>query len=127
MSCVDSVTVNYKTNRKRFNADRIQNTISDDFMADMDYVDLYNFSVNIDTKQSDTNILETIETVAARRNDLESCINSLNHRGHKVRCNTFSTKVAQVNNCLFNAIAPEVESLVKNCPSLLAYKSTLVT
>ena len=123
--CVDSVTVNYKTNRKCFNADRIQNTISDDLMAGMNPV--YNFSVNIDTEQSVTNILGTIETAPARGKDLESRINSLEYRGHRVRCSTFSTKVAQVNNCLFNAIAPEVESLVKHCPSLSAHRSTLIT
>ena len=122
---VDSVIYNYKTNRKCLNADRIQNTISDDLMAGMDPV--YNFSVNIDTEQSDTNILGTIETAPTQRNDLESRIKSLEYRGQKVRCSTFSTNVAPVNNCLFKAIAPEWESLVKQCPSLLAYKSTLIT
>ena len=122
---VDSVTVNYKTNRKCFNTDRIQNIISDDLMVGMDPV--YNFSVNIDTEQSATNILGTIETAPARGNDLESRIKSLEYRGQKVRYSAFSTKVAPVNNCLFKAIAPELESLVKQCPSMLAYKSTLIT
>ena len=123
---VDSITANYKTERKwHFDSGYIQNSISDVLRAGMDPA--YNFFIDIDTEQSGTYIFGTIKTAPAQRNDMESRIKSLEYGGEKFHCNTFFVNEIQVQNCIFTAIGPELKSLVKQCPGLYDKKSLLVT
>ena len=121
---VDNVIVNYKSYRKHFDADRIQNTICNNLRADMNPV--YKFSVYIDTKQCDTNIIGTIDTSPSKENDLEARISNLKFREEKVRYSTIFMSILQVRNYEFENVAPKIKFL-KDCLKLYVDQSSSIT
>ena len=120
---VESVTVNNKSNRKRFDSDGIQDRIYNLLRADIE-PDV-RFVVHVEAKKSDTNILGTIDTSRSRMCELRKAISRLEYGGEKVCVVERLIDVINVRSSIFDAVAPTIKKILKSDPNVTANKKSL--
>ena len=122
---IDSVKVNYKTHRRDFDAVGIRDRICKLLRADVE--DYANFSVHIDTKESNTNILGIIDTSRYTRNELQVSIARLKYGEGNVHISEHDIDVINMRNSIFDAIEPKIKQILKDDPNVKANKTSLIT